>query len=457
MNYPSPSSATERCAASSPVPRDNAVVLAETPSNPGLDIVDLRATPSCAERPGRCLLVDNTTATPLGQNPLALGADIVVASGTKSLSGHSDLLLGYMAVSDADFWPGSIVSACLGHGAGAVRDVARPPESRDGGSADRTAMRQRPGPRRSAQRHPAATGVRYPGLDPEFRARRGGPSDASFGPLVSFELPAHSPSVRGRCRTPLPATSFGGIHTSADRRARWGDPVPDGFIRLSCGIEDTDDPLADLTLPWPVVTCGAAGRAGGRRRNRDGGCGERSRLTGTVCVVSKPRTRVAVVFGGRSNEHSVSCVSAASVLANLDPERFEVLPIGITPEGSWVLGPTDPATPRIHGRATAHRRRRRSALTLPADPTVAAPRRPRRRRERARCSPRSTWSSRCCTAPTARTAPSRACSSSPASPTSAPACSPAQSGWTRSSPRSCWPPRACRSAVRGAATGQRPR
>jgi D-alanine-D-alanine ligase len=63
-----------------------------------------------------------------------------------------------------------------------------------------------------------------------------------------------------------------------------------------------------------------------------------------------PKTRVAVVFGGRSTEHSVSCVSAASVLANLDTDRFEVLPIGITPDGAWVLGPSDPAELALSGR-----------------------------------------------------------------------------------------------------------
>lgn len=67
--------------------------------------------------------------------------------------------------------------------------------------------------------------------------------------------------------------------------------------------------------------------------------------------VSTPRTRVAVIFGGRSNEHSVSCVSAGSVLRNLDPERYEVVPIGITTEGSWVLGSTDPASLSIRGRS----------------------------------------------------------------------------------------------------------
>ncbi|MCA1835776.1 MAG: D-alanine--D-alanine ligase [Actinobacteria bacterium] len=82
------------------------------------------------------------------------------------------------------------------------------------------------------------------------------------------------------------------------------------------------------------------------------------------------RLRVAVVFGGRSSEHAVSCVSAASVLANLDPERFEVLPVGITPEGSWVLGPAEPTTLEIRDRQLPSVSSG-TALTLPADPTSA--------------------------------------------------------------------------------------
>ncbi|MFC4856486.1 D-alanine--D-alanine ligase family protein [Actinophytocola glycyrrhizae] len=87
-------------------------------------------------------------------------------------------------------------------------------------------------------------------------------------------------------------------------------------------------------------------------------------------MASQERVRVAVVFGGQSTEHAVSCVSAASVLRNLDQERFEVLPVGITPEGSWVLGPADPATLAIEGR-TLPTVTSGTPLTLPADPTAA--------------------------------------------------------------------------------------
>ncbi|OLF18726.1 D-alanine--D-alanine ligase family protein [Actinophytocola xanthii] len=88
-------------------------------------------------------------------------------------------------------------------------------------------------------------------------------------------------------------------------------------------------------------------------------------------MASQERIRVAVVFGGQSSEHAVSCVSAASVLANLDPDRFEVVPVGITPQGSWVLGPADPAELRIEGR-TMPTITAGTALTLPADPSSAS-------------------------------------------------------------------------------------
>ncbi|EWC62485.1 D-alanine--D-alanine ligase [Actinokineospora spheciospongiae] len=83
--------------------------------------------------------------------------------------------------------------------------------------------------------------------------------------------------------------------------------------------------------------------------------------------MASSKIRVAVVFGGRSTEHAVSCVSAASALANLDPDRFEVVPVGITREGAWVLGPSDPGALRIEGR-TLPTITGGTAVTLPADP-----------------------------------------------------------------------------------------
>jgi D-alanine-D-alanine ligase len=81
------------------------------------------------------------------------------------------------------------------------------------------------------------------------------------------------------------------------------------------------------------------------------------------------RTRVAVVFGGRSGEHAISCVSAGSVLANLDRERFDVVPVGITRDGAWVVGADDPRELAIDDRALPSVDASRPALALPGDPT----------------------------------------------------------------------------------------
>ena len=159
------------------------------------------------------------------------------------------------------------------------------------------------------------------------------------------------------------------------------------------------------------------------------------------------RTRVAVVFGGRSSEHAISCVSAGSVLRHLDRERFDVVPVGIAPRRRLGAG---------HGRPRAARdprprRCRRSTRRPP--PSCCRATRPAvgwwcsSRAGPVRCSAASTSSSPCCTGPSARTARSRGCWRWPACPTSARACSPAPRAWTRSSRRSCSPPTACRSAT----------
>jgi len=85
--------------------------------------------------------------------------------------------------------------------------------------------------------------------------------------------------------------------------------------------------------------------------------------------MTQRKVRVAVVFGGRSSEHAISCVSAGSVLAHLDRDRFEVLPVGITRDGAWVLGTGDPAELAIRDRQLPAVDGTAGALALPADPT----------------------------------------------------------------------------------------
>lgn len=225
------------------------VVLAETPVNPTLDVVDLHRLATICRGRGATLVVDNTAATPLGLQPLAMGADLVVASATKALSGHSDLLAGYVAGSHPELMAAVQRDRLL---AGPVLGAFEAwLVLRSLGSAGLRIERQC----RNAQavalmlrRHPAVAAVRYPGLpdDPSHPVAR--EQMRRFGGLVAVEL-ADAAAVHRlveRSALLVAATSFGGIHTCVDRRARWGDPVGDGFARLSLGIEDTDDIVADI-------------------------------------------------------------------------------------------------------------------------------------------------------------------------------------------------------------------
>jgi len=225
------------------------VVLAETPTNPALDVVDLRRLAGICRSRGSRLVVDNTTATPLGQQPLSLGADLVVASATKALAGHSDLLAGYVAGSEPDLMAAIERERLLaGPILGAFEAWLL---MRSIGSFGLRFERQCQNALALAVElagHPRVRAVRYPGLpaDPSYpiattQMRR-------FGGLVSIEL-ADAGAVQALVRHSdllVAATSFGGIHTCVDRRERWGDEVPGGFARISAGIEDTDDLLADV-------------------------------------------------------------------------------------------------------------------------------------------------------------------------------------------------------------------
>lgn len=230
-------------------PRANMIWL-ETPSNPQLEVCDIRAAVASARRTGAKVVVDNTTATCLGQRPLELGADLSIASGTKMLTGHADLLLGYVAASDLEIaakirkWR-SLHGAILGPWEAwlAHRSLAtaylRLERQCSNALQIAHALLARPGVRN----------VRYPGLptDPAYKIASG--QMDHFGPVVSFELPDQKSAERflSRCQLIFEATSFGGIHTTAERRARWGgDQIAEGFIRLSAGCEDIADLIEDL-------------------------------------------------------------------------------------------------------------------------------------------------------------------------------------------------------------------
>jgi cystathionine gamma-lyase len=222
----------------------------ESPSNPGLDVCNIAALARAAHERGAVVVVDNTTATVLGQRPLSLGADFSLASDTKALTGHGDLILGHVAVRDAEraqslrTWRtqfGSVpgpMEVWLAHRSLGTLDVRL-----ERMTANALAVARFLAGRAEVRR------VRYPGLpsDPAYAVAAGQMS--RFGPVVSFELASveAAEAFLGRCRLIAQATSFGGLHTTAERRARWGgDKVPPGFIRLSAGCEHAEDLVGDI-------------------------------------------------------------------------------------------------------------------------------------------------------------------------------------------------------------------
>ncbi|MGO1538556.1 MAG: trans-sulfuration enzyme family protein [Leucobacter sp.] len=229
------------------------VLWLESPTNPMLDVVDLPALIAAARRRGVTVIVDNTFSTPLRQQPLSLGADVVVHSATKFISGHSDVLLGLLVARTAALRerlakhrtlhggiPGPFEAWLTLRGLRTLEVRLDRAERSAGDLANRLSE------------HPAISRVRYPGLasDPNFaraKAQLGG-----FGAMVSIELQGGAvlaDAFVSALRLFTPATSLGGVESLVERRRRHPvEPheVPEALVRLSIGIEHVDDLWADL-------------------------------------------------------------------------------------------------------------------------------------------------------------------------------------------------------------------
>lgn len=216
------------------------VIYIETPSNPGLDVIDIAAIVARAHAAGAKVIADNTTMTPLLQRPLDLGVDLVVAADTKAPAGHSDALFGHVAGRDVNLMgriregrrqsgsvPGPFEAYLVHRGIETLEvRLARMCESAAVIAARLAA-------------HPAVTGLRYPGLPTDRAYEIAKRQMVNGGFLIGFELADEATAEAFLADCPLieQATSFGGVHTAAERRARWGDAVAPGFIRLSIGVE----------------------------------------------------------------------------------------------------------------------------------------------------------------------------------------------------------------------------
>lgn len=216
---------------------DAALVWLESPTNPALELADIPAITAAAHAAGAYVVVDNTFATPLLQQPLTDGVDLVVHSATKFIAGHSDVLMGAVITGDEELYrvikgrrdmigavPGPMEAFLALRG---LRTLHLRVERAQDNAKELV---------RRLQQHEAIGEVRYPG----------------FGAIVSIvlaqgalaaDLLTHKTSLW------VHATSLGGVESTFERRRRWKtepETIPEGLVRLSVGVEDVEDLWADL-------------------------------------------------------------------------------------------------------------------------------------------------------------------------------------------------------------------
>ena len=225
----------------------------ESPLNPLLEIIDLPKLIAAGKAAGCGVAVDNTLATPLLQNPLALGADIVIHSVTKYLSGHSDLILGSLSTNDSALYNRLEQSRRYG---GAI---AGPFEAWIALRGVRTfALRMQRSQENALElatrlsKDGRVAKVRYPGLPTDAYHQMAKSFMKGFGAMISFDVNGTVDQVDLMCnssRLITNATSLGGVESIWERRRRWATEsasVPENLIRFSVGIENVDDLWADI-------------------------------------------------------------------------------------------------------------------------------------------------------------------------------------------------------------------
>ncbi|MEM8751405.1 MAG: PLP-dependent transferase [Pseudomonadota bacterium] len=236
------------CAAERP-----ALAHVETPSNPWLKTTDVAAAAEAVHAVGGLLMVDATAATPILTKPLSLGADIVMHSATKAINGHSDVLAGALATNapEAPIWTAIREDR---HDAGAIlgafeawllaRGMRTLPLRMERMSANAMAVAA------FLQGHERVETVRYPGLpsDPGHAVARR-QMEGGFGCLLSFDVRGGAEealAVAGRLKLFHRATSLGGVESLVEHRHTIEPAIPPNLLRLSAGIEDEGDLIADL-------------------------------------------------------------------------------------------------------------------------------------------------------------------------------------------------------------------
>ncbi|MEP0365975.1 MAG: PLP-dependent aspartate aminotransferase family protein [Cyclobacteriaceae bacterium] len=241
--------------------KNTRAIFIESPSNPLLNIWDLKAISAWAKAQGLVTIIDNTFATPVNQQPLDLGIDIVVHSGTKYLSGHNDLMFGAMATNNEAYYQDILALAKIYGGAldtascyMAERSIKtlRLRVNQQNDSANRIAH--------FLEEHPKVKQVYYPGLISHSNHAIAARQMSGFGGMVSFEIAQTAGTIDHflqRLNIIQHAISLGGVeslisvpsltsHVGLKPAHRQELGINDGLLRLSVGIENTDDLLEDL-------------------------------------------------------------------------------------------------------------------------------------------------------------------------------------------------------------------
>ncbi len=244
----------------SQIARGCRLVYLETPTNPTLKVLDIERLAGAARAAGALVVVDNTFATPINTNPLALGADLVLHSASKYLGGHADVLGGVLVGAD------ELVAEVFGYREinGAMLDPMAAYLFLRGMKTLALRVRQQNASALAIARwlagHPRVTVVNYPGLESHPNHDVAARQMRGFGGMLSFGVEGGFDTVRDvlpRLRLAHRAANLGAVETiaapprtsshvecTAEQRAALG--IPEGLIRYSVGIEDTADLIADL-------------------------------------------------------------------------------------------------------------------------------------------------------------------------------------------------------------------
>ena len=225
----------------------------ESPTNPALEVADLPKIIPAAKALGLGVGVDNTFATALNQQPLAMGADISMNSVTKFIAGHSDLIMGSLSMNDEALLSRLTMQRKQGGAIPGAMEVYL--ALRGIRTLDVRLERAQKNALELATRlstHPAVEAVRYPGLPTDPHHQRAASFMKGFGAIISFEVKAGADAADHVCtasKVIAHATSLGGVETLWERRHRWegeSEHIAKSLIRLSVGIENVEDLWGDI-------------------------------------------------------------------------------------------------------------------------------------------------------------------------------------------------------------------